>query len=129
MSVLADLSRLRPNGYSLPVSRFKTRGGGMANEHIIYNGMQVIREWPARVAAAQEERAYEIAGVWFLRIRYGHEQRYPVPAAPCHDCAVLRGQFHVPGCDVEECPRCRLQAIGCDCTEPTQPAPQAGSES
>jgi hypothetical protein len=34
---------------------------------------------------------------------------------PCHDCAVPPGTLHHPGCDAEECPRCRGQAIGCDC--------------
>lgn len=33
----------------------------------------------------------------------------------CHDCACLPGNFHHPGCDMEECPRCGGQAISCDC--------------
>ena len=101
----------------------------MANDHIMYNGIEVIPEWPARVEAAQQEVAYEIADVWYLRIRYGHEHRRPMPAGPCHDCAVLCGQYHVPGCDVEESPRCHGQAIGCDCVEPMHPIPEAGPES
>lgn len=34
----------------------------------------------------------------------------------CHDCNVRPGQFHHPGCDMERCPKCGGQAIGCDCT-------------
>jgi hypothetical protein len=33
----------------------------------------------------------------------------------CHDCGCKIGYYHHSGCDVEICPRCKLQAIGCDC--------------
>ena len=100
----------------------------MADDRIIHNGVEVVPEWPARIEAAQQETAHEIGRVWYLRIRYGDEHRRS-PAGPCHDCAVLRGQYHVPGCDAEECPRCHGQAIGCDCAEPVHLVPQAGPES
>jgi len=33
----------------------------------------------------------------------------------CHDCGVLEGQLHQRGCDMESCPFCGGQLIGCDC--------------
>jgi len=33
----------------------------------------------------------------------------------CADCDVEVGEFHLPGCDVEVCPRCKGQSIGCGC--------------
>ena len=34
---------------------------------------------------------------------------------PCHDCYAVRGQFHCSGCDTEQCPVCKEQALGCGC--------------
>ena len=34
---------------------------------------------------------------------------------PCHNCHCLPGRFHHPGCDMEVCPRCKQQAIQCNC--------------
>lgn len=33
----------------------------------------------------------------------------------CHDCGVVDGGIHHPGCDAEECPKCGGQIISCDC--------------
>lgn len=35
----------------------------------------------------------------------------------CHDCNAARGALHHPGCDMERCPACGGQLIGCDCGE------------
>jgi hypothetical protein len=60
--------------------------------------------------------AYAIAGRTFQRIAF-------VPSrggldAQCHDCLTPVGGLHHPGCDVERCPKCGGQAIGCGCQEP-----------
>jgi hypothetical protein len=83
---------------------------------VVYNGVEMIEGWPERIQAAQAIHSYSIAGVTYPRVRYGDEaDDWHADQRPCHDCSVLKGQFHVPSCDVEQCPACGEQAIGCDC--------------
>ena len=83
---------------------------------VVYNGVEMIEGWPERIQEAQGITEYSIAGRAYARIRYGDESSdWDAEHIPCHDCRVLKGQFHVPSCDVEECPACGEQAIGCDC--------------
>lgn len=84
---------------------------------ITYRGHQVSTEWPARIQEAQQEPQYEIQGQTWDRVRYG-EEKFRWDSNPCHDCCVLKGEYHAPGCDAEECPRCGHQAISCSCDPP-----------
>jgi hypothetical protein len=52
-----------------------------------------------------------------LPIPYGRERRSPRQPANCGDCGAPTGGFHHRGCDLEQCPRCSDQLMGCGCTE------------
>ena len=50
----------------------------------------------------------------------GHEYAtipYNGPGVRCHDCNVVRGARHHPGCDMERCPKCGGQLISCGCLD------------
>jgi hypothetical protein len=79
---------------------------------------------------AQAEKTVELKGKRYRRIRYGkNEIRYWKGHFPkdvkvdwdemfsrsCHDCFVVRGELHLDGCDMEVCPRCKGQYLGCAC--------------
>lgn len=63
------------------------------------------------------------------RVPFGSETTHLVEgpeARACHDCGCPRGGLHHPGCDVEQCPICGEQAIGCDCAMDVPVPPQDG---
>jgi hypothetical protein len=89
----------------------------MADEPVIYNGVPVDPEWPATMEESQRKTTYVINGHPLPRIRYGDESEdWGADRGVCHDCAAAKGQYHAFAlCDVERCPVCDEQAIGCDC--------------
>jgi len=79
-------------------------------------GSEMISGWQDRIDAAQKQLTYSSNNIPVTRIRYGEEVGdWHADTQPCHDCAVVKGQFHVPGCDVEMCPVCKSQSISCSC--------------
>ena len=88
----------------------------MSEERVIYNGVSMVKGWPEKIEAAQKVTVVRISGVDRDRIRYGNEEDdWGADRQPCHDCGCIKGQFHVPSCDVERCPSCGGQLISCEC--------------
>ncbi len=82
----------------------------MSKKKIIYNGVEMVEGWLARIEASQRQPYYTIGGRSYLRIRFGDDDpRWG--ERPCRDCGVLKGQFHVMNCEYEKCPACG-NAIG-----------------
>jgi len=78
-----------------------------------FRGQQVASFWPARLAKAQSRTTYVVR---IPRIRYGDEPGdWGADKQPCGDCAAIKGEYHGDRCDLERCPVCGRQALGCEC--------------
>lgn len=82
------------------------------------------------------EEPFKFKGVSYPPIKFGEEknkalrlqlgEKYEAFMAAlikpdrCPDCNCQLEEFHHPGCDQEECPKCGFQAIGCECSDPQE---------
>jgi hypothetical protein len=88
----------------------------------IYNGVEVPKDYPKEIISSQRIVGFSDGQKDYRRIRYGDESGEMAGGVlawagqPCPDCYVIVGQYHTGGCDLEECPRCHGQALGCPCT-------------
>lgn len=81
-----------------------------------YHGVMMAAGWPEQIETAQLIETIDIDGTEYHRIRFGHETHMETEGHRlCGDCGVLAEQFHVPGCDIEQCPCCKGQLFSCDC--------------
>lgn len=86
-------------------------------KRVVYRGVPMIEGWPEKIAAAQQMTTLSLEGRTVSRVRYGDEQDdWGADKQACHDCGVIKGEFHVLDCDAEECPVCGAQLISCECT-------------
>jgi hypothetical protein len=76
--------------------------------------------WARVLSEAQDLRSYTIEGRAHPRVPYGRERGRFERSIPCHDCEARRGQYHVPRCDMEQCPVCGGQLLSCDCSRPEE---------
>jgi hypothetical protein len=90
-------------------------------EHIVYfNEIFMTKALKDEILQEQERPHLIIDGSKYERIRYGSPDEYgdieyPYYQHLCHDCAVIKGQIHLFGCDMERCPKCKNQLITCEC--------------
>ena len=89
---------------------------------VIYNGVEMHKDTPKDILRAQQQPHLWLGLTAFRRFKYGEEPmwleldpKYSKARSPCHDCGVLKGQYHADGCDWEQCPKCRKQLLGCGC--------------
>jgi hypothetical protein len=87
-------------------------------KYVIYNGHRMVDWWPAQIEAAQLDTTIILKGKEYTRIKYGDEtDDWGADRKACGDCGVIKGQFHVANCDIEECSFCHGQLFSCDCYE------------
>lgn len=100
---------------------------------ILYNYFHYLDEYEE----SQKLKTIMLHGKRYKRIKYGDEKildengklyrdRNNIPIdlskmareRPCGDCGVLKGEYHVEGCDIEICPKCGNQCTSCHCGVP-----------
>lgn len=87
---------------------------------VVYNGVEMHRENPRNIIRAQLRTSVSDGLRTYSRIKYGDAEEWPdsdydYADTPCHDCLVVKGQYHAERCDMERCPKCGGQFFCCPC--------------
>jgi hypothetical protein len=88
------------------------------NNFVVYHDIEMHKDHPKEIVKAQRNTVLVSGDRRYQRIKYGDVLEWDDPQyakVPCHDCYVLKGQYHTEGCDVEMCPKCRGQLMCCGC--------------
>ena len=84
--------------------------------HTNVAGASASRNARREIDDAQLSRAYRIAGEPLARVPFGLEIAGVARCDDrCADCAASPGEYHVPGCEHEQCPACGGRVISCRC--------------
>lgn len=94
----------------------KERAAAPKPVEVEFNGVVMLKSWVDSIIAAQEISTVALRVGERARIKFAMEKDFAQHSSrSCPDCAVIAQQFHVPGCDSEECPNCGGQLISCGC--------------
>jgi hypothetical protein len=81
-------------------------------------GQQMRRDWAEALAAAQLETHYRDAEGEYARVPFGKEwflNSAVAQSGHCRHCGTITNKLHFQACDYEQCPKCGMQQMMCDC--------------
>ena len=82
---------------------------------VTHRGVKMTEDWLDKIETSQKIEYYTCDGHKSQRIRFGADDPH-WGDRPCRDCGVIKGEFHVLGCEYEFCPVCKQAfAAGCEC--------------
>jgi len=87
---------------------------------VYYNNQFMSIDSVEYIETYQKKTIIISAGTIYNRIPYGSSQEWSesdlsYAEHPCHDCGVVKGQYHTENCDKEKCPICGDQFFCCNC--------------